>query len=259
MAKKRAVTFALTDEGASDGHRFGINALASTCGSVWAGGTRELFTAGRDGTVRCWRESSGADAAEPRLHYTVDEHTDWVNDLALVMDGEQASAVVSASSDCTIKLWRPEEGGGAPSRFYTLRQHLDFVKALGYAADARTLASAGCDRSIILWDMHRLAPCGVLGGDAGAHDDSIYALATTPSGTLIATGAVDGSVKLWDHRARAPAVGSLVGHSDVVRGAVLSSDGTQLVTCSSDRTVRLWCVRNCVFPLHTDNANARIK
>ena len=230
-ARKRLVTFALLDEGVTDGHRFGINALASSCSSVWAGGTRELFTAGRDGTVRCWRdlaEDGGReDGAAPRLHYVVEEHTDWVNDLALVMDGDLASAVVSASSDRTIKLWRPHEDGGAPSRYYTLRQHTDFVKALGYARDARTLASAGCDRVIVVWDMHRLAPCSIIGSSAtnspAAHDDSIYALSTTPCGSLIASGAVDGSLMLWDPRSKSPAVRSSLNASCRRRAHVLTN------------------------------------
>lgn len=225
VQEKRTVTFALLDEGTSASHRLGVNSLTSTCASVW-GTARELFTAGRDGSVRCWRDfdeargarhasgghsdGAGDAAVGPRLQYTVDEHTDWVNDLALVMDGDLASAVISASSDRTIKLWRPEEDGGAPTRHYTLRQHTDFVKALAYACDGRTLASAGCDRAIVVWDMHRLAPCTLIGsgtaGEPGAHADSIYALSTTPSGGLLASGAVDGSLRLWDPRAKAPAV-----------------------------------------------------
>jgi hypothetical protein len=217
VQEKRTVTFALLDEGTSASHRLGVNSLTSTCASVW-GTARELFTAGRDGSVRCWRDfdeggghasrghGDGDAAGGARLQYTVDEHTDWVNDLALVMDGDLASAVVSASSDRTIKLWRPQEDGGAPTRHYTLRQHTDFVKALAYARDGRTLASAGCDLSIVVWDMHRLAPCLLIGGETGAHADSIYALSTTPSGGLLASGAVDGSLRLWDPRAKAAAV-----------------------------------------------------
>ncbi|EOD39437.1 hypothetical protein EMIHUDRAFT_448817 [Emiliania huxleyi CCMP1516] len=240
-ASRKSVTLTLLDDGASEGHRFGINALASTCASAW-GSSRELFTGGRDGSVRCWREPEGGGV--PRLRFTVDEHTDWVNDLALLTDGDLTSAVVSASSDRTIKLWRPEGETGTPSKCYTLRQHTDFVKVLGYAADAGTLASAGCDCCVVVWDVARLAPRVVIGGSEGAraHGDSIYALAVKLDGGLIATGAVDATLRLWDPRAQAAAVGSLVGHTDVVRGIAISADGGCLVSCSSDRSVKLWSI-----------------
>lgn len=160
-SRAKTVTVTLLDEGSEAGHRFGINALASTCHSVW-GARRELYTAGRDGSVRCWCDDGGE--GPPTLQFSVDEHTDWVNDLALLMEGDLASAVVSASSDRTIKLWRPEEGSAAPLRIYTLKQHTDFVKALGYAAGACTLASAGCDCTLVIWDIARLAQCGSVGG-----------------------------------------------------------------------------------------------
>ena len=50
---KQRVTVSLADEAGGEGHRFGVNALASTSNAVWADGP-QLITAGRDGTVRCW-------------------------------------------------------------------------------------------------------------------------------------------------------------------------------------------------------------
>ena len=61
-------------------------------------------------------------------------------------------------------------------------------------------------------------------------------------GGLIATGAVDATLRLWDPRAKAAAVGSLLGHTDVVRGIAISADGGCLVSCSSDRSVKLWSI-----------------
>ena len=47
-------------EAGGSGHRFGINSLASSPDG-------ELFTAGRDGTVRCWSLGASPSAAELRM------------------------------------------------------------------------------------------------------------------------------------------------------------------------------------------------
>ena len=93
------VTVTLSDPQCAHGHRFGINAFASSDNG-------ELFTAGRDGTVRCWDALPTGNAAQPAVvnaeaHRTLEGHSDWVNDLALL----QSDVLVSCSSDCTVRLW----------------------------------------------------------------------------------------------------------------------------------------------------------
>ena len=57
-----------------------------------------------------------------------------------------------------------------------MRKHTDYVKALAYAPQAPLLASASCDRTVLLWDLRTLQPCGSSGaaGDTHAHRDSVY-------------------------------------------------------------------------------------
>ena len=74
-------------------HRSGINALAISA-------EQALYSAGRDGVVRCW-DVGPHSASEPQQVAALDGHTDWVN--AVVMAGKDA--VVSASSDTTIVVW----------------------------------------------------------------------------------------------------------------------------------------------------------
>ena len=136
-----------------------------------------------------------------------------MNDLCLVPENDRTVGIISASSDRSIKLWRPEGPHGVPTNSYTMRHHTDFVKALAFAeqvwhvhacpprretvmtvlaalptpctAQARLLASAGCDSTVLLWDLQTLAPCGCSGGEGACHTDSIYALATNPTATLV--------------------------------------------------------------------------
>lgn len=73
----------LTLQGGGEGHRFGINAIATSGES--------LLTAGRDGTVRSWSVHAGA----ANLEHTLDEHSDWVNGIAVLRPG----SFVTCSSD----------------------------------------------------------------------------------------------------------------------------------------------------------------
>ena len=194
--KPKKVTISLLDGSDSSGHRFGVNALASTSDAVWADGP-QLISAGRDGCVRCWQLPEKGRGGEARLNFCLEEHTDWANDVVLVPDGGRTSAIISASSDNTLKLWTFAQGGSKAPRCHTLRRHTDFVKALAYASQVRLLASAGCDGSVILWDIQALAPCGGSGEREPRHTDSIYTLSTNASATLVASGSVDKDVRLF--------------------------------------------------------------
>ena len=74
--------------------------------------------------------------------------------------------------------------------------------------------------------------------DGGAYGQAYFGSPTRE----IPPDAVDATLRLWDPRAQAAAVGSLVGHTDVVRGIAISADGGCLVSCSSDRSVKLWSI-----------------
>ena len=195
-----SVTLTLHDGGEAGGHRFGINALATS-----DDGSR-LFTAGRDGTVRTWDASSGQESGP-----VLDEHTDWVNDIVLLGD----RLLASCSSDRTVRLWSLPDDPDQGASCEVIGSHDDYAKALCYAPDSGILASAGFDSRILLWDLRRLGERGrgvsrneptELGGpvaaseDDSGHDDSIYALATTADAKFMATGSVDSDVRLWDVR-----------------------------------------------------------
>ena len=231
------VTVTLSDPQCAHGHRFGINAFASSDNG-------ELFTAGRDGTVRCWDALPTGNAAQPAVvnaeaHRTLEGHSDWVNDLALL----QSDVLVSCSSDCTVRLWSLTTEG-----CQVIGRHEDYVKALAFAPSCGMLASAGFDSRVLLWDVQRfeqgrLSP---VAGSDGGHRDSIYALDTNAHGSLLATGSVDTDVRLWDPRDLGNSL-RLRGHTDVVRSVKLLPDGRRLISCGSDGTLRIWHIgeRRC--------------
>jgi hypothetical protein len=138
-APSSSVVVALHDAQAGHGHRFGINAFASSADG-------ELFTAGRDGTVRCWGLSGSA------VYTLDDEHTDWVNDIVLLKRG----LLASCSSDRTIRLWSLPASGSGPT-CEVIGSHDDYAKSLAYASEGELLLSAGFDCRLLIWDVQRFS------------------------------------------------------------------------------------------------------
>ena len=113
--------------------------------------------------------------------------------------------------------------------------HGGTIRALAYSPDGATLATAGEDGEVKLWDTAGGRERVTLTG----HSDMVNALAFSPAGRTLATASLDATVKLWDvftHRERA----TLQGHSDGVSSLAFAPRGRQLATGSYDGSVRLW-------------------
>ncbi|KAI0244364.1 hypothetical protein L0F63_003939 [Massospora cicadina] len=174
-------------------------------------------------------------------------------------DGE---LVFTASSDRTVKLWRPHSDARG-EQVTLMGYHSDFVKCLAYAPTSSWLCSGGLDGKIHLWDVNAegASPTQRLVStltDTSAPHASYYAVAVGPAGRLVAGGSPDGLIRLWDPRAD-PACGTFshfTGHTDSVRSLLLSHDNRWMISASSDSTVKLWSLgsQRCVktYTMHSD-------
>ncbi|OAA57949.1 WD repeat-containing protein 5B [Niveomyces insectorum RCEF 264] len=166
-------------------------------------------------------------------------HTHWINDIALAQNN---SALVTASSDLLVKVWRPraDDNDDEPA---ILGKHADYVKCVASPGqEASWVASGGLDRRICLWD---LAGGGKtleidVSGEEHAEKGSVYALRATHS--ILASGGPESTVRLWDPRAGGKNITKFVGHTDNVRAILVNEAGDTVLTASADQTVKVWSV-----------------
>ncbi len=117
----------------------------------------------------------------------------------------------------------------------TLRGHTDAVWSVAFSPDDRTLASAGVDMTIKLWDVPNSREVQQLTG----HRGEVRSVAFAPDGQTLASAGSDRSIVLWN-RETGEIRHQITGHTGDARSVVYLPNGNQLVSGSVDKTVRFW-------------------
>ncbi|HET6576067.1 MAG TPA: serine/threonine-protein kinase [Fimbriiglobus sp.] len=157
------------------------------------------------------------------------------------------------------------------------------VNGVAFTRDGMTLASAGTDGSVIIYDIpgnrkrytltgrhsgpvyglafspdgERLATAGwdhnVVVWDTRtgtalktirAHDEGVWAVTFAPCGKVLATVGQDGKIKVWDV-ADGKELAQFGGHRGTVHVIRFNADGSQLITGGRDGDVRVWDTDHC--------------
>lgn len=178
----------------------------------------------------------------------------WINDIALAQNN---TAVVSGSSDLSVKVWRPysEESNIA----HTIGEHADYVKCVvASATDAasNTVVAAGLDRKICWWDLNGKGKSLEIDvkGEEIPEKGSVYSLALGRS--IVASGGPEKTIRLHDPRSGSE-VSKLMGHLGNIRSILIDDADDTILSASADKTIKLWSVRGgrCMytFTMHDES------
>jgi WD40 repeat protein len=236
---------------------------------------RHIVTAGFEGTARLWRVAREESLAR------VLEHPGAVAELALSPDGKQVLTGCQESKQRPgeSRLWDLATGAlcGPPM------SQQGQVMAVAFSPDGKLILTGGNDRHARLWSAADCSPVGkpwdygrivaavafspdgaraAIGGRGSevqlrklpggeivgrwqAYERKglwAWSLAFTPDGRTLATGGGMAG-RLWSlpgaHR-----IGQEMRHESEARTVLLSPDGQTALTCSHDKTARLWSVRD---------------
>jgi hypothetical protein len=109
------------------------------------------------------------------------------------------------------------------------------IYAMNFSPDEKTLATAGEDATLKLWNLETGREILTLKG----HDGSLTTTAFSPDGKSLVTASYDKTIKLWNVET-GQEIRTLKGHTDIINSAVFSSDGKYILTASEDKTARIW-------------------
>lgn len=115
--------------------------------------------------------------------------------------------------------------------------HEGDVYCVTYSPDGRTLASAGKDGLIRLWDSTTLRVLREIHSGQGEVNEVVF----TPDGKTVASAGDDGTVRLWDiGSAKQRAILRMEGRRDELNALALSPDGKVIVAGGSDGRAWSW-------------------
>jgi len=171
-----------------------------------------------------WR--AGKESAA--LVQTLSGHRTAVLAVAITSDGRYA---VSASSDCTLKVWNL----ATHKELATLSGHQGWVRAVAISLDGRYVVSASSDCTLKVWDLTTYSEVATLAG----HQAGVFAVVISPDGRQAVSASDDRTLKIWDLPTGSE-VATLSGHQTGVLAVAISPDSRYAVSASSDCTLKVW-------------------
>ena len=199
---------------------------------------------GTDGKARLWKVATqqetgtavtvGPGASHGALTFSPDGKT-----FATV----EANGTAALWSVVTQRRTGALMTGGAPGSSGTAAAGGSPGASIAFSPDGATLATAGANGSIRLWDA---ATQQEIGTPMSAGPGPVYALTFSPDGATLASADADGTARLWDAATQQEIGTPMSAGPGPVYALTFSPDGATLITAgpngSSGGSARLWDV-----------------
>ncbi len=167
----------------------------------------------------------------------------WIKDIACSPDG----SLLAIAGGAGIWLYDTE----THQEHALLTGHnIGGVNCISLSMDGKTLASAGEDRTVRVWDITTAKLIATLTGGRGGFNS----ISLSADGKILAAASRNShDVLLWDIATTIPKA-TLKGHPTTLKSVSLSADGTLLASASEDQTIILWDVTTTTrITTHTED------
>ena len=144
-------------------------------------------------------------------------HADGVRVCLVTPDGRH---LVSASSDCTLKVWDFKSG----RCLRTLEGHARGLNDCAISPDGRYVVSASGDCTLKIWGFKSGSCLHTLAG----HDDEVSSCAITPDSRYVISTSYDCTIKLWDLDS-GDYLRTVEDDADFIYTCAISPDGRRLI------------------------------
>ncbi len=169
-----------------------------------------------------------------------DEQLGKINSLAFASDARRllvASGLTGAYGRAAIY----DTDSGKLIREFV--GHKDTLYAAAFSPDESLLATAGYDRSIVLWDV----ATGEVVRRLTGHNGAIFDLAFSPDGSVLVSACADETVKVWNVE-NGIRLDTLSQPEGEVFAVAITHDGKFIVAVSADNRLRAWRLRATTRP-----------
>jgi WD40 repeat protein len=150
--------------------------------------------------------------------------------------------IASAGFDAVTCVWDKKQGEFECSS--SLEGHESEVKSASFSPSGSFLATCSRDKSVWIWEVVEEAEEYECASVLHHHTQDVKKVVWHPHQELLASASYDDTIKMYrEDDDDWICCGSLEGHQCTVWSIDFDTSGDRLVSCSADKTVKIW--RNC--------------
>ncbi|TDL19768.1 WD40 repeat-like protein [Rickenella mellea] len=206
---------------------------------------KHIISGSSDTTILMWNAETGAVSYGP-----LKGHTDEVRCVAFSPNGKH---IISGSYDKTVRVWDTDSD---IMTWNLSKDHTDPVGCFALSSDGKHIVSGSRDMTVQVWD----ADTGtiILGPFKGhfniqvwdinssvmtlyslRHSNFVESVAFSPDSKYIVSGSSE-AIQIWNVDTGMMKLGSLKGHFRSATSVAFSTDGKNIESGSSDKTILVW-------------------